>query len=62
LRERKEEFEIGEWKGKKGGSELENVMKMRLEETMEEAKRHFNSYVKTRDEFNEYLEQRVGVA
>lgn len=34
-------------------------LELRLKETLEEAKRHYSSYIKIRDEYNSFLESRI---
>ena len=34
-------------------------MKQRLEETLNEARRHFNNYIKIRNQFNKFLETKL---
>lgn len=47
----------GDVTNKKGENHL-SYLKLRLDETMNEAKRHFQNYINLRNSFNQFLESK----
>ena len=47
--------------GKAGSGSVSEHYELRLKETLEEAKRHYESYIAIRDQYNSFLQGRINL-